>query len=239
LFRYNAADVGTFLDSNLPAPLYNILYGAFLQQGADPATAAAMAEAAEGQIKGGIAEVPTGVVSSEEVGARGPDMIVTYLNVGDVELWGADLGLTWFLTDDFTLSGSYSHVSEDYFEIGTGIYTSLNAPKDKGALSLAYRNGLRGINAEGRVRFTSEFPAESAGYVGTKCVSGGKTGSLFEEDCVEAATLVDVNFGYKIPTTNATVQFSVTNLLDNDYRSFVGVPYIGRFAMLGIKYDLF
>ena len=78
-----------------------------------------------------------------------------------------------------------------------------------------------------------------AGYVGTGCITGEKTGSLFEEPCVESATLLDVNFGYQIPSTMATVQFSVTNLLDHDYRSFVGVPYIGRFAMVGIKYELF
>ena len=166
-------------------------------------------------------------------------MIVTYRNVGDVDLWGADVGFSWFVTDDWTLNGSYSHVSKDYFEIGTGVYTSLNAPKDKATFSVAYRNGLKGFNGEVRVRHTAEFPAESAGYVGTECITGGKTASDFEEACVESATLFDINFGYQIPSTMATVQFSVTNLFDENYRSFVGVPYIGRFAMVGLKYDLF
>ena len=239
MFRYNATDVSAYLDTALPAPLETLLYLGFLQQGLDQATAAAMAAGASAQIKGGIAAIPTGVVSSEEVATRGPDMIVTYRNVGDVDLWGADLGLSWFMTDDWTLNGSYSHVSKDYFEIGTGLYTSLNAPKDKATLAVAYRNGLKGFNGEARVRHTAEFPAESAGYVGTACIEGGKTGGVFEEDCVEAATLFDINLGYQIPTTNATVQFAVTNLFNTDYRSFVGVPYIGRFATLGLKVDLF
>jgi outer membrane receptor for ferrienterochelin and colicins len=241
MFRYDSDDVGTFIDSNLPAPLAMILTGAYMQPPFNLSLADAAAKAATdaAKIKGGIAAVPTGVVSSEEVAAQGPDMIVTYRNVGDVKLWGADLGFSWFMTDDWMLNGSYSHVSKDYFSIGTGIYTSLNAPKDKATLAVAYRNGLKGINAEARVRHTAEFPAESAGYVGTACITGGKTGGIFEEPCVEAATLFDVNFGYKIPSTLATVQFSVTNLFDEEYRSFVGVPYIGRFAMLGVKYDLF
>ena len=65
------------------------------------------------------------------------------------------------------------------------------------------------------------------------------TGAYFGEDCVESSTLVDVNFGYKIPNTPAELQLAVTNLFDSAYRSFVGVPDIGRFAIARIKYDLF
>jgi len=56
---------------------------------------------------------------------------------------------------------------------------------------------------------------------------------------VDSSTLVDVNVGYQIPRTRATAQLAVTNLFDSPYRSFVGVPNIGRFAMLRLKYDLF
>ncbi len=38
---------------------------------------------------------------------------------------------------------------------------------------------------------TGEYPAESAGYVGTKCLPEAPT-SIYQEDCVEAATLLDV-----------------------------------------------
>ena len=50
---------------------------------------------------------------------------------------------------------------------------------------------------------------------------------------------MDVNLGYKIPNTPAELQMAVTNLFDTPYRSFVGVPDIGRFAIVRIKYDLF
>ena len=64
-------------------------------------------------------------------------------------------------------------------------------------------------------------------------------GAYFGEDCVEGVVLVDANFGYKIPNTPAEIQFAVTNLFDTPYRSFVGVPDIGRFAIVRVKYDLF
>jgi outer membrane receptor for ferrienterochelin and colicins len=186
----------------------------------------------------GLAQVPLGVVSSDQVDAQGADLIATYRNVGDVHLWGGDVSFEAFLTDDWTLSGSYSHVSEDYFKIPDGSPIALNAPKDKGSLGLAYRNVRAGFTGAARARFQSEFPAESAGYVGTTCVTGVPVG-LFDEECVKAATILDLNFGYKVPTTDATVQLVIDNVLNTAYRSFVGVPSVRRLATLSVKYDLF
>jgi iron complex outermembrane receptor protein len=182
--------------------------------------------------------VPLGVVSSDDVGARGADLILSYRNVGDIDLWGGDIAIQAFLTDDWILSASYSHVSDDYFEIDDGAPIALNAPTMKGALGLAYRNSGSGLTASTRVRFNAEFPAESAGYVGTRCLPTS-AGGIFEEDCVGSAAVVDLTGSYAIPTTRATVQLSVTNLFDSVYRSFVGVPDVGRFTMLRVKYDLF
>lgn len=204
---------------------------AFLvSRGVDPTTA--------GQVAAGVAQLPIGVASSDQVGAQGADLIATYRNVGDVDLWGADLAFEAFLTDRWTLSGTYSHVSEDYFQIEGGAPIALNAPKDKGSLGLAYRDARRGLNASTRVRFSSSFPAESAGFVGTRCITGG-TGGIFEEDCVDDFAIVDLSLGYRVPSSSATLQLSVTNLLDTPYRSFVGVPAIGRLAMVRVRYELF
>ncbi|HSH74307.1 MAG TPA: TonB-dependent receptor, partial [Longimicrobiales bacterium] len=186
-----------------------------------------------------LAQIPLGVVASSEVaGSRTPELIVTYRNVGDISLWGADLGFEAFLTDNWTLTGSYSWVEDDYFEIEDGDPIALNAPKHKGSAGLAYRNLRQGFTGAGRVRFNSEFPAESAGFVGTTCVTGLPVG-LFDEECVESSAVVDVNFAYKVPTTDATVQLVVNNVFNTAYRSFVGVPTVGRFGMLSVKYDLF
>jgi iron complex outermembrane receptor protein len=205
-----------------------------------------------------LASLPLGVVASSEVlGSTRPEIIVTYRNVGDIELLGADLALEWFLTDEWTLSGSASAVCDDYFRPGEDMCgswlpsflggnrtqkgiapTSLNSPELKGSLGLAYRNVSNGFSGGGRVRFQSEFPAESAGYVGTLCIPDAPVG-IFTEDCVDSSAIVDVNFAYKVPSTAATVQLVVNNVFNSDFRSFVGVPNIGRFAMLSMRYDLF
>lgn len=167
--------------------------------------------------------IPVGVVSSNDVGARGADLILSYRNVGDIDLYGGDISLQAFLTDEWSLSATYSHVSDDTFEIEDGDPIALNAPSNKGSIGLAYRNLGAGFNASSRLRFTGTFPASSAGFTGD----------------VESTAIVDLTAGYAVPGTAATLQLSVTNVFNSEFRSFVGVPDIGRFTMLRVKYDLF
>ena len=209
------------------------------------ATATALADGGDG-IGGtpGMAEIPLAVVSSNDVEGSAANLLVTYVNAGDVDMYGADFAVKAFLTDRWTASATASFVTDNYFDVNDGEVEgginsiSLNAPKAKGSVSLAYRDARRGLNAEARVRITGGFPAESAGFVGTECVTG-PTGALFEEPCVEGFQLVDLTLGYKIPRSQATLQISVSNLFDSAYRSFVGVPTVGRLLIARVRYDLF
>jgi iron complex outermembrane receptor protein len=205
--------------------------GAFLvQRGLPPQQAAGLAA--------GIAQIPLAVVSSDAVQSQSAELILAYRNIGDVTLWGGDLSVQAFLTDDWTASATYSYADKDYFRIPDGDPIALNAPRHKGTVGLAYRNLSSGFSASGRVRMNSSFPAESAGFAGTRCITGG-TGGIFEEDCVDGFAIVDLTAGYEIPNTRATLQIAVNNVLDAPYRSFVGVPSVGRFAVVRMKYDLF
>lgn len=177
-----------------------------------PANAAALAQ-----------QIPLGVVSSDDVGARGADLLLAYRNVGDIDLYGGDISFQAFLTDEWSLLGTYSHVSDDTFEIEDGEPIALNAPANKGSIGVAYRDLGMGLNASTRLRFTSGFPASSAGFSGD----------------VESHTIMDLTAGYDVPGTAATLQLSVTNLFNTEFQSFIGVPDVGRFTMLRVKYDLF
>ena len=236
------------------------LTAALVAGGLDPVTAQAtaivqattLADGGDG-VGGtpGMAEIPLGVVSSNEVEGSAPNLLVTYVNAGDVDMYGADFSIKAFLNDKWTLSSTASFVTDDYFDLGGGsgsdppevengiVPISLNAPKAKGTVSLAYRDARVGLNAEARLRITSGFPAESAGFVGTFPCETQSRGILFGETCVEGFQLVDLTLGYKVPQTQATLQLTVSNLFDSGYRSFVGVPEIGRFIMVRVRYDLF
>lgn len=203
----------------------------FMAQGMDQAAATTAAT----ELAMGMAQIPGGIVSSADVSPQGPALVLTYVNFGEVDLSGIDLAATAILSDSWQLGVTGSLVSDDFFRLPLGQteeVVALNAPKRKGSASLTYRNMGLGVNGQLRVRYTDEFPANSAGYVGLSCVD-----STLEGDCVKSYTLVDLLAGYELPIQGASVQLSISNLLDEDYQSFIGVPVIGRMAMLRLRYS--
>jgi outer membrane receptor protein involved in Fe transport len=148
-------------------------------------------------------------------------------------MWGVDLGAQALLTETLSLVLAGSLVSDDHFDTSVGIVT-LNAPKMKGSVSLAYRALSGTFNGEARVRHTDTFPVKSGVYEATACIDDSPTAP----PCVEAYTLVDLMAGLKLPQLRGvSLQLSVQNVLDEGYSSFPGVPQIGRQALLRLRYE--
>jgi iron complex outermembrane receptor protein len=187
-------------------------------------------------IAAGMAQVPLGVISSADVNANGAQLLSTYTNVDDaVDLWGLDLSAQYLVTNEWSLTGSVSLVNRDDFTTKEGERVLLNASKAKASAGATYRNPDSGIDGELRARFVEGFPAESGVYVGTACLPGAPTGV---EPCVASSTLLDVSLSHPIPgVRRTTVQISVQNLLGEDYRSFPGVPEVGRLGLLRLRYE--
>jgi iron complex outermembrane receptor protein len=184
----------------------------------------------------GLASVPVGVISSEDVNANGAQLLTTYYNVEDeLDYYGLDLNAQFLLTDAFSLGGTLSLVNDNVFETERGENITLNAPKTKGSVTGTYRSLDLGLSTQLRVRYNDEFPVRSGVYNATLCIEEDVPGT---EECVEDFTLLDLTASYEIPTlSGAALQLSVTNLLDEDYRSFPGVPDVGRMAILRLKYS--
>lgn len=151
-------------------------------------------------------------------------IMLTYRNFGEVDLWGADLAAQLLLGDRFSISGSYSFVSDDFFPketVGGPSDVALNAPMHKGSLAGQLRDEARGVNAELRVRYVDGFPMNSGVYIGD----------------VEAFTVVDANVGYRLPLPGAPrATVSVRNLFDNRHKEFVGAPELGRLVLVRLEY---
>jgi iron complex outermembrane receptor protein len=200
-----------------------------------PTCDAACAQAAATTLAMNMARLPGGIVSSADISPQGPALALTYINFGEVDLSGVDLAATVLLSDEWQLGVTGSLVSDDFFRLPLGRDTTvvaLNAPKKKASGSVTYRNLGLGVNGQVRVRYTDEFPANSAGYVGLQCVDDDLQG-----ECVKSYTLVDLLAGYELPVPGASLQLSISNLLDEAYQSFIGVPVIGRMAILRLKYS--
>lgn len=182
-----------------------------------------------------LARVPLGVISTPEINAAGAQLLATYTNVPEsLDLWGIDLALQTLITPRWSMTIAGSVVSDDHFEseqVGT---VTLNAPKRKGSVALAYRGEERGINGEVRARYNDQFPVKSGVYEATACIDDDSTAL----PCVDSYTLLDLTLGYELRhAPGMSIQLSVQNLLDEDYRSFPGVPDVGRMGMLRLRYE--
>jgi iron complex outermembrane receptor protein len=208
------------------------------REGLSEAEAQARAEAEARELAGTLDATPLAVASSDapELRGGGADLIATYRNVGDLHLWGFDASVQWFLGSRWEIAGTYSYVSDDWFDLGESEPLALNAPRHKGTAGLVYRDEPRGFQASARVRYTGSFPFLSTAFDGSACRPGADATA---EPCIDAYALVDLTLGYRIPGTPTTVQLGVSNLLDESYRSFVGAPATGRLGMLRVTYDLF
>lgn len=214
--------------------VHNTIYAALRAQGAPDEQARAQA----GELANGLKGLPIATVSSTDVSSDGAEVIASYYNYGDLDLYGADIHATAILTDQLSSTVSLSLVSDDYFQVA-GSFVGLNAPQQKAMAALNYRDDR--ITGEVRGRYTSEFPVYSAPYNATACIGEQQ----FEVQllgkptpCVQQVFLMDLNASYRLPWVRGTsVQLAMQNVLDKPHASFVGVPELGRFTMLRLRYE--
>lgn len=196
--------------------------GAYLQENFRPLVGTAFpdtatADATAAQLAAQIGQIPLGVITPGTAGGvTDAPLIVTYRNLGDFDLFGAEMALSYLLTDHWELTGTASWVSDNMFNAGTED-VPLNAPTWKGSLGARYRNEDSGISGAARARFVDGFPVASGVYRGD----------------VDSYAVFDVNFGYEIPGSRGLrAQLDVQNVFDKSYSTFPGTPMLGRFTVL-------
>ncbi len=173
-----------------------------------------------------LAQVPLGTVAPDQRPAS--DLMLTYRNFGDVNLWGSDLGFELLATDKVSFNGSFSWVSKQCLDVnndGSCYGTSdvaLNAPTKKGSFGVRFDDKVSGISVGGRVRATDAFPMNSGVYVGK----------------VDSYTVLDANVAYKLPfASGAMVSLTVNNVFNKLHQEFIGAPQMGRIALAKLQYD--
>ena len=183
--------------------------------------------------------VPLGTVvpTNTPLTAR-PDIFLTYRNFGKVDLYGADLALDYVFNSHLSASGTYSWVNKDFFpraEIEGGAPTdvALNATRNKGSVTLMWRDDPRGWTAEVRFRGVKGFPVNSGVYVSQP--DPEDPSKLLPTD---SYGLFDVQATWRPPIGNRKMLLSVNvqNLLDKKYSTFVGVPNLGILAISKVTY---
>ena len=169
------------------------------------------------------AGIPFGTMTAEQ--ASDPTAVmVAYRNFGRITLYGADLSFAYYPNEMWTFTGNYSYVSDDFFpnldDIGD---IALNAPKHKFNIGVDCQLPNTPITIRGKLSYRGGFPMQSGVYIGD----------------VDAYTVLDLNASYQLPLSND--QFKITwnveasNVLNQEYRSFIGAPFIGRLVLTGLN----
>lgn len=205
----DGASVGTYVATRLSAIM-------------NPAVAAGIAA----EVATTAASLPLGTVAPDQ--RSDSDLILTYRNFGDVNLWGADVGVEAYVTDEIALTGSYSWVSKECFDFNedgnctSAVDIALNAPTNKGSAGLRFDDPGTGFTLGARARYSGSFPMNSGVYVGT----------------VDSYTVFDANVAYRVPGYEGLlVSLTVNNIANNEHKEFVGAPEIGRLALLKLQYE--
>jgi len=185
---------------------------------------AATAQATAATLAGTIASIPLGTVTPESVGGTTSGMAFVYENLGTVNVFGAEIGASFILNNQFELITNLSIVDKNQFQ-SSGARSELvplNAPTLKGSAALTYRDDDAGLNGGLRFRAQNGFGAASGVYVGD----------------VESFEVIDAGFGFRVPGwQDLWFQFDVQNVFDTAYQTFVGVPELGRMILARVRYD--
>jgi iron complex outermembrane receptor protein len=242
---FNGTQLGAYLGPNIAQAL--IAAGLPAQQ------AQAAAQQIAAQIAGTAARLPLGIVQfNDDRFANGRDVYATYTSQTDEEFKvnGLDAAIDIVANDRFTLSGMYSWVSDNVI---TDVLSSnstplmLNAPGNKASVAVKYRNEPRGLGFEVRARYSEAFPVNSGVYAAGNDINGrpitfqraGST-TFYRYDPVDAATVFDIGFNYRLPFAGAKeVLWSLngTNIFDKGYRTMPGAPLIGRMIVTRLQYS--
>ncbi len=160
-------------------------------------------------VASGLAENPLGLVESDIVpDSTLPVYLVSRYNAGEIDYYGFDFGLTYYLNDDFSIFSNFSWLSKNVWDDeelgnqGTGQIYNLNIADKKLRLGFDYIPEKKGFNYNAALRYQSDVEVEEGTiYVGL----------------VEAFTVVDAGVGYNFGN-GVHVNLTGQNIFNTEYR---------------------
>lgn len=173
---------------------------------------------------------PLQVISSPAVGTYSVSretgevipLLLTYLNYGQADILGADLGLDFTLGENVTLKTSIGWSDLDTFDNNTTIPDiPFNTPEWKYKAELDWRDAF----TEGLFFNIGARSVDSYDYL-----SGRWTGTINQ------STFVDFATGYFLPRSETLLKISVSNVFEEDESELLGTPALPRFITFEIMH---
>ena len=197
-------------------------------------------------VKRGNTPMSDVVPGTPEAGAA---TVLTYVNFGQVDTYGADLGLSYFFTNSLSLALNYSYfgfkldrsdLNNDGNKDGKVTDTDLpiNTPAHKGSLALNYSGKKLFGSVFGRYVQAYDFysginvAASANAELGVR--ENARFGRTWNYGPLGGFTTVDVSAGYRL-SSYLTASAQVVNVFDTKMREFVASPFIGRLYSAELK----
>jgi iron complex outermembrane receptor protein len=161
-------------------------------------------------------QFPMGTITPNDSNYVGSDYIVTYKNLGRLDVFGLDFGFQYNAYEDKAHSvmagGSLSWVNKDQLKLSSGENVPLNAPRVKWSLTFDHLVKKIGLGYGLTFRHQIGYEANSAVYFGT----------------VKPAYLLDARVSYR-PNFYKNLLFSinVNNVANYQWQSFPGTATMG------------
>jgi outer membrane receptor for ferrienterochelin and colicins len=209
---------------------------ALVAGGVPAAQAQALAAQAAAALTPLMAAIPVGATAFTHQNFTQPYLVFSYRAAeGFVNVWGTDIAAEFVLGGNWALAATYSHINKNVFTDAPGateeVPFAANVPKHRGSAALRYDDLSRGFSSELRGRYADAFPVNSGVF------NSYNVGTPVRYAPVPVNALVDIGASWRLPVAG-TPRWSVnvTNLLNNEVPTFVGVPEIGRLITTRIAY---
>lgn len=161
-------------------------------------------------------QLPVGTITPNDSNFVGSDFILTYKNVGRLDVFGLDFGFQYNIYDDpshsVSAGGGLSWVNKDQLKLTTGEKIALNAPKVKVSATIDHTLKKIGLSYGLTFKYMMGYYASSSIYAGD----------------VKPAYLLDARVSWA-PSfyKNLLLSINVNNVANYQWRSFPGAPVMG------------
>lgn len=146
-------------------------------------------------------------------------IVVGYLNYGEVDVWGLDASVTYFITRELSLDLTYSHLGmTEFFNPITKAIDPINAPTHKGGMKIQYAPRKWPFSLSLNGRFVDSFKWSSGIYYGD----------------ISAYSIFDLHVGYQF-NENLSGNLTINNMLDHRHTEIIGGPQLGRIIILRLQ----
>lgn len=136
---------------------------------------------------------------------------------------GVGLGLAYQLPKGYRIDANYSYATFDDNGAPADFESGFNTPQNRVKLGFSNREVVKNLGFNLNYRWQQSFEWQNSFGIGT----------------VDSYGVLDAAFSYKISNLKTMLKLGGTNLLNNEYRTNVGGPYIGSMYYISLTFDEF